>query len=120
MSHPVSGFDLKFTSRNSWKAERRQRGQVIDIVPVTWTKGRREDPQTKIVFQEVWFRDQKELEERRIDRNSFVIALAIAKNYNELPLSFEEFRGLFEVVATGNKLSDQSIETKVIRRVVAE
>jgi hypothetical protein len=36
MGHSVDGFDLKYTSRTSWKAERRERGTLIDIVPVTW------------------------------------------------------------------------------------
>lgn len=116
MVHKVDGFELKFTSRTSWKAERRHVGQVVDIVPVTWTKGWRQDPETRDIFQEVWYQDKDEMMERNSSREHFVVAVAIAKDYETLPHEFGSFRALFEVVATGKVLSENSIETKVLER----
>ena len=50
------------------------------------------------------------MEARRIDQRPFVVALPIAKNYDRFPHDSMQFSGLFEVVATGKALSDQSIE----------
>jgi hypothetical protein len=117
MTHPVSGFDLKFTNRRSWKAERRYAGRLIDVVPVTWTKGRRSE--NGEIFQEVWYQDKEEMEARRTDPTPFVVALAIAKDYSIQPHAFDAFRCLYKVSATGAVLSDRSIETKVLERVRA-
>jgi hypothetical protein len=62
--------------------------------------------------------DDSELAARAVDARPFVIALAVAKNYSTLPHAFKEFVGVFEVVATGKILSDNSIET--LRRVRAQ
>ena len=118
MTHPVDGFELKFTSRGSWKAERHEHGRLVDIIPVTWTKGRR--VVANQIFQEVWYQDHSELAARAVDASPFVVALAIAKDYSTLAQAFQEFRGVFEVVATGKILSDDSIETKVLHRVRAQ
>lgn len=74
MAHAVDGYNLKFTARTSWKAERRARGKVIDIIPVTWVHGRRGD------VQEVWYRKHDELEVARQRTEPFVVALAQAKD----------------------------------------
>ena len=119
MPHSIDGFDLNFTARTSWKAERRHLGHLLDIVPVTWTKGWRRDPDSKESFLEVWYQDQVEMEKQRTNPMPFVIALAIAENYTRQPREFKEFRGLFEVVSTGVALSENSIETKVLKRAIA-
>jgi hypothetical protein len=119
MSHSVDGFELKFTCRTSWKAERRFLARTIDIVPVTWTKGRRQDASTKEVFLEVWYRSLDELNFRAADPNAFVVALAVAKDYRKFPHAFDQFVGLFLVASTGIFLSNNSIETKVLERVRA-
>ena len=119
MAHVVDGFDLTFTSRTSWKAERRLGGKIIDIVPVTWTKGRRQDPSTKEVFQEVWYQNHHEMISQKGSHDPFVVAVARAKDYTKFPHEFAEFVAMFEVIATGVVLSDKSIETKVIRRLRA-
>ena len=106
MSHSVDGFELKFTCRTSWKAERRFLAQKIDIVPVTWTKGRRQDGSTKEVFLEVWYRNVDELNLRAADPNAFVVALAVAKDYRKFPHAFDQFVGLFRVAPTGIFLSN--------------
>ena len=36
-----------------------------------------------------------------------------------MPHQFKEFRGVFEVAPTGRLLSENSLETKVLRRVKA-
>jgi hypothetical protein len=119
VAHSVDGFELKFTGRKSWKAARYANGRLIDIVPVTWTKGRRQDPGSNEIFQEVWYQARTELEQRNTDPTPFVVALAIAKDYAEMPHQFKEFRGVFEVAPTGRLLSENSLETKVLRRVKA-
>jgi hypothetical protein len=117
MPHFVDGFDVTFTSRRGWKAELRCSGRLVDTVPVTWTKGRWQAGSD--VFQEVWFQNEADLETHRTSTEPFRVALAIAKNYNEHPHQFQEFRGIFEVQATGERLSDISIQTKVLRRFTA-
>ena len=114
MPHRVDGFDLTFTSRTSWKARRRARGHVIDIVPVVWTKDRRQVGTA--VYQGVGYQKRDEMEARMADSSPFVVALAIAKDYAKHPHEFKEFVGLFEVRATGECLDDQKIQTQVLRR----
>ncbi|SRR6266536_3211139 len=100
MPHVVDGFELSFTSRTSWKAERRHRGRVVDIVPVAWTKGWRSDPQSGDKFLVFWFQDAIELQERNTNREPFVVALAVARDYDQHPHEFSEFRGIFRVIPT--------------------
>ena len=119
MSHSVDGFELKFTGRTSWKAERRLLARTLDTVPVTWTRGRRQDASSKEVFLEVWYRSPDELKQRMVDPNAFVVALAMAKDYRKFPHAFDQFVGLFRVIPTGVVLSENSIETKVLERVRA-
>ena len=89
------------------------RGKLIDAIPVTWTHGRKGD------VQEVWYQNAAELEAARLGSAPFVVAVAHAKDPEAEPPEFHEFRGVFEVLATGKRLSEQSIETKVIRRLRA-
>jgi hypothetical protein len=117
MGHSVDGFDLKYTSRTSWKAERRERGKLIDIVPVTWTDAQHR--QAGEIIQVVYYQKPDELELARLNPVPFVIALAAPKHPTARPREFDEFRGVFEVVATGRALDDESIETRVIRRLRA-
>jgi hypothetical protein len=116
MAHSVSGFDLDYTSRTSWKANVRSGGRIIAVAPVTWTKGRREGDDGT-VYQEVWFQHAAEMEERRLGTEPFIVAVAVAKDYNHPPHQFYEFRSVLEVVSTGRVLTDKSIETRVLRRV---
>jgi hypothetical protein len=118
--HYVDGFELKFTSRTSWKAERRLLNQKLDVVPVTLTKGRRQGASPKEVFLEVWYRNAEELKDRAADPNSFVVALAKAKDDHEVPPVFDKFVGIFRVIPTGIPLSENSIETKILERVRAK
>lgn len=117
MSHSVGGLDLKYTSRTSWKAEIRSHGQVVAIVPVTWTRGRHTESGGKDVFQEVWFQDPEEMEAHRTVAEPFIVAVAVAKDYDQHPHEFRDFQAVFEVVATGDVCSEKSIDTKVLRRL---
>ena len=119
MSHYVDGFALKFTSRTSWKAERRLLNQKLDIIPVALTKGRRQGASSKEVFLEVWYRNAEDLKHRATDPNAFIVALAKAKDDHEFPPVFDKFVGIFRVIPTGVPLSENSIETKVLERVRA-
>jgi hypothetical protein len=116
MAHSVSGFDLEYTGRKSWKANVRVGGRIIAVAPVTWTKGRREGD-NGTVYQEVWFQDSAEMEERRLSTKPFITAVAIAKDYNHHPHHFQEFRSVLEVISTGHALTEKSIETRVLRRL---
>ncbi len=120
MAHSVGGLDLKYTSRTSWKAEVRSHGKVVAIAPVTWTKGRYTKKNSKEVFQQVWFQNADELEERRTSTDPFIVAVAVAKDYSHHPHEFQDFQAVFEVVATGEIWDEKSIETRVIRRVTSK
>jgi hypothetical protein len=85
----------------------------MDIVPVTWTHGRQG------ALQEVWFQQPQELEAALQSNAPFIVALAHPKDPDAEPIAFKEFRGLFEVAPTGRRLSENSIETRVLRRVKA-
>ena len=117
MTHDVDGFDLKFTSRTSWKAERRLHGQLLDVIPVTWTKGFKREKISGDTTLTVWFQKPSDLEYRQSSRDPFVVALAIAHNYEEHPHRFKEFRAIYEVVATGTRIDHECIETRVLRRL---
>src|ERR1700726_4350513 len=120
MSHSVDGFELKFISGTSWKAERRLHNRTLDIVPVTLTKRRRQGASSKEVFLEVWYQSAEELKHQAADPNAFVVALAKAKDDHEFPPAVDKFVGIFRVISTGIVLSEKSIETKVLERVKAK
>ncbi|WP_137178658.1 hypothetical protein [Roseomonas sp. AR75] len=113
--HEADGYRFSFVSRTSWKAKRLHRGQLIDVVPVTWTRAHRY-AERRI---EVWYRDPAELEARRRDPAPFVVAVAEAKDWSVFPLAFKQFNAVFEVAATGKQLSGISIEAQVLRRLRA-
>src|SRR4051812_8179776 len=116
--HGADGFEMKFTHRSSWKGNIYRLGRLIEVVPVTWTKGWTKKADGT-VHLEVWFRDKIELQARALDPSPFHVALAVAKDYGVLPHSFRSYQGLFEVRATGQLLSDLSLETCVLTRVIA-
>jgi hypothetical protein len=117
MAHEIDGYELAFTGRKSWKAEWRLEGKVIGIIPVTWTKAMQQNEGDRLL--EVWIRDPVEREKYRNQKEPFVVALAEAKDYQIQPHSFRRFLGIYEVVATGNMMDHDSIETKVKRRLYA-
>lgn len=118
--HNADGFEMAFTSRSSWKANIFRLGKLVEIVPVTWTKGWRPARGTNMPQLEVWFKDPDELRSRALDPTPFHVALAVAHDYSEFPHAFKGYQGLFEVAATGELLSDTSLQTNVIRRVRAD
>jgi hypothetical protein len=118
-AHNVDGFGLQFTSRTSWKAEITKGNKSIAIAPVTWTKGYVRDPQGSGLLLEVWYRRIDDMEAALSSRTPFLVALASAKDYSKLPHDFDFFTGVFEVVSTGIKLTENSIQTKVLRRIKA-
>jgi hypothetical protein len=89
-------------------------GRLVDVIPVTWTKGRRQAGGE--VYQEVWYQDLDEMAQRLADPGPFTVALAVAKDYGKFPYDSKEFVGVFDVSATGEKLSHNSIQTRVLRR----
>jgi hypothetical protein len=115
MGHAVDGFELKYTSRRSWKAERSERGKAIDVIPVTWADAWN----AADGLLEVYFQDPNEMEVALQNREPFIVALAAAKHPTARPREFLEFRGIYEVVATGESNGEDGIHTTVRRRVVA-
>lgn len=107
MAHDVDGYRLDFTGRNTWRAEWRDRGELRKVIPVTFEKDR------------VWYRKRyrDEMEARLADRRPFVVALAEPKDDRVKPRSFKSFKGLYEMVATGERVSDRGIETRIVRRI---
>jgi hypothetical protein len=118
LAHEIEGFDLRFTGRRSWKAERRRIGQsaVRDVIPVAWARDLRGKGAER--FLDVWYTDPEEMEAQMTSQKPFVVALADAKDWDKSTKEFKEFKAIFEVVATGVKL-DGGIETKVLRRITA-
>jgi hypothetical protein len=117
MGHSISGFDVAYTSRTSWKAEVRGFGRSV-IAPVAWVHGRSQVGGE--VFQAVWYQDAKEMENYRVSGEPFVVAVARAKDSTQHPRQFEEFLYVVEVTATGQLLSENSIQTKVLRRLTSK
>jgi hypothetical protein len=117
MAHAVDGFKLKFTSRTSWKAERRQQGRLIDVVPVTWTKDYR--VLENGILLDVHFKKSAEAQEFNSLSDPFVVAVAKAKDDRQTPPEFDFFTSLFRVLATGQILSEHTIETRVLERLRA-
>jgi hypothetical protein len=119
MPHSSDGFDMAFTHRGSWKANISRLGKVIETVPVTWTKGWIVDKASKVICLEVWYQDSEELRARAADPTPFNVALGLAHDYYAFPHSFKSYKGPFEIQATGELLSDISLQAKVLRRVTA-
>jgi hypothetical protein len=117
VAHDVDGFQLRCTSRTSWKAEWREHGKLLDVIPVTWTKGTRPTPDRSEILQEVWYRNQSDMEARLADPAPFVVAVAEAEDYGVEPHAFKKFKAIYEVVATGARITDRSIQTRVVRRL---
>jgi hypothetical protein len=72
----VDGYDVIYTHRGSWKANRSHAGKVIDVVPVAWDRdyvfG---DPPLLII----WFQDPQEASRLLHANVPFVAALATKK-----------------------------------------
>ncbi|MCJ2048528.1 hypothetical protein [Methylobacterium sp. J-070] len=117
MAHWSDNLEMTFTHRGSWKGHIKSRGQIIDTVPVSWTKGWVVDKDTKSIYLEVWFQKEDELLAAMNAAEPFKVAVGIANDYDAFPHSFSEYRGLFLVQPTGERLSDISIQTKVLERI---
>ncbi|MBO1022874.1 hypothetical protein IPV08_23225 [Methylobacterium sp. SD274] len=90
---------------------------MIDTVPISWTKGWVVDKPSKTIFLEVWFQKEEELLAAMNANEPFKVAVGVADNYDAFPHSFKEYRGLFLVEPTGERISDISIQTRVLERV---
>lgn len=136
MSSLVDGYGLKFVSRTQ-SAERRLHGRLVDSVPVAWAETWRSVPPPKEpdalpakagrrkavprdAYVAIAIRDSEEMAKLMATPRPFVIAVARQREKGESGRNLVEFRGVFEVTPTGVELSPNTIETKVIRRVVGE
>jgi hypothetical protein len=130
----IDGFELKYIARMRM-AERRLNGTLIDRVPVAWADSWRQvsvprplgeaAPASKKprklpppdVFVTIRCDDAVERRTRLGEEAPFVIALALSRRGDDQgPEKFVEFRGVFEVAATGIELPPDSFEARVIRR----
>lgn len=116
MAHSVGGFDLKYTSRSSWKAEVRRLGRFVDTAPVTWVK----DYHFADRLLDVHFQDAAEAVQYNSRKESFIVALARPKDETKHPPEFREFVRLFKVLATGKMKRPHTIETHVLDGVMAD
>jgi hypothetical protein len=114
--HSVGDYQLEFEHRGSWKARRFHRGTLIDSIPVAWTKNWYQGPDRTPMLH-VGYQNLIEMKAIAASREPFVIALAKAKDDTVESPAFDEFRGVFEVVATGVEPSADSIEVRVIKRL---
>ena len=91
------------------------------MVPVTWRAGCRRV--SGDLYQQVWFRNDDEMEQVRLSRTPFVVAVAEAERRDAV--GSEDERPQFKhstpcsKVATGKQIDDWSIETRVLRRLRA-
>lgn len=115
MAHDLDGFEVSYTSRTSWKAYISDDGKVLATAPVTWTKGTRRQGQEW--FQRVWFQKNDEAEKHDASKEPFIVLVAQAHDYEVHPHAFKHFNCIYEVVALGQGVKEQSIECKVIRRI---
>jgi hypothetical protein len=133
MAAQIDGFELKYIARTRM-AERRLNGALIDRVPVAWAVSWRQvsaprplgaaAPTSKKphkapppdVFVTIRCDDAVERKTRLGEEAPFVIALALSRRADDGPEKFVEFRGVFEVAATGIELPPDSFEARVIRR----
>jgi hypothetical protein len=124
----IDGFLLKYNTRTRM-AERRW-GDSVDLVPVVWLKDWRQGPAPRREkdsktpprresFVAVHCAEPAETPKRAADPQPFTVALATTKARGESE-GFGEFRGVFEVVATGITLSEDSFEARVVRRLTPQ
>lgn len=117
MAHASDNLEMTFTHRGSWKGHIWSRGTIIDTVPISWTKGWVVDKISGSIFLEVWFQKEEELLSAMNSEEPFKVAVGVADDYDAFPHSFKEYRGLFLVQATGERISNISIRTRVLDRV---
>ncbi len=110
--YKVDGFELTFTRPMSRKVNGRRNGELIDNIYVTWTKGYSEGGK----FLRMW-PYKKDMKEYLNSREPFIVAVAVAKDWNKLPHSIDHFDSIRRVVATGQASEDGSIETRVLERI---
>ena len=76
MVHTVDGYDIAYSRRGSWKADRSFRGEVLDQVPVAWD---RDYQPGKPPFLTIWFQGLNEAADRLAAGIPFIAALATKK-----------------------------------------
>ena len=117
MAHDVDGYEVTFTHRASWKAHVTLLDRLVGTVPVTWTKGTVRDAASGKFYQQVWFQDAAELEVVNSSTEPFLVAVAVAHDYDMHPHSFKQFNCIYEVRALGRKIDEISIQCEVLRRL---
>ncbi len=74
----IDGFDIAYTHRGSWKANRIFRGKTVDEIPVAWKEDYRTGAPGPSLT--IWFKDENEAGERLAAGIKFVAALSQKKS----------------------------------------
>jgi hypothetical protein len=106
MAHDVDRYQLASTGRSTWRAEWRDGTESLGVIPVTGDEDR------------VWYRKRywEEMEARLADECRFVIALSKQETSKRGERRFKH-RGIYKVVATGERASEWGIKTRIVRRI---
>lgn len=117
MAHKVDGFDLEYTGRRTWKATRSIAGKAIDVVPVAWAQDW--ELREKEIYLKVWYTDEGEAMSTSERTDPFPVALVASLHPDGQEGEFKEFRGVYEVTATGKLWEPKCVEAKVLKRLKA-
>jgi hypothetical protein len=114
MANAVNGWYLKHTHRSSWEVVAEKPGKPSFMAPVAWERDY--DFHQKILV--VNFKDAVRASVFNGRKEPFVVALAIAVDWNGRPLSIKRLTQLFIVEATGKITlwpdNGAEIETRVV------
>lgn len=108
----INGYDVTYTHRASWKANRSYKGNVIDKVPVAWDRDWIKLP-GKPPSLVVWFENPKEASERLSAGIQFVVA--VAKKV-ETGSSSANIHGLFDVAPVELTADPKAVRCTVLAK----
>jgi hypothetical protein len=122
MPHYVDGWGLRYTGRTTWRAEYWSKAGNYGEIPVAWENDLQMSSQGDLLAVRHRKKYRPEMDAHRTDRAPFIVAIARANNPKIRPgehRDFKQFLGVFEVAATGRRLTGDRIETKILRRLTA-
>ena len=120
MAHHVDGFQLRFTGRSTWRAEFRSEDGQRGVVPVAWEHNLRMSGEEDFLLVMHRKKYRAEMDAHLASGAPFIVALAKAKDSKATTKEFKEFKCLFQVVSTGRRLSERTIETRILRVISGE
>lgn len=94
-------------------AQRFAKGKLLDVVPVAWQRDYHDG------LLKVHFKKPSEVQDYASRGAPFMVAVAKAKDYDVHPHQIDFFTCVFRVKATGEILSEHTVQTRVLDRVRA-